>query len=127
MNFEGVMPALVTPLTEKETLNVDVLHKLITSLLDEEADGGIGTSYNIQMPTIKKIFESFKKGNINEARAAQTEADRIINVLLGEKHLIPAVKAVLERKGFDVGNDVFPMKRYSEQEKDEMMKRIYGI
>ena len=35
MNFEGVIPALVTPLTEKETLNVDVLHKLITSLLDE--------------------------------------------------------------------------------------------
>ena len=39
MKFEGIMPALVTPLTADERINVPVLHKLIDYLISERADG----------------------------------------------------------------------------------------
>ena len=39
MKFEGIMPALITPLTEKETVNVPVLRSLIEHLIGKGADG----------------------------------------------------------------------------------------
>ena len=39
MKFQGVMPALITPLHADETINVEVLHKLIAFLLEKDADG----------------------------------------------------------------------------------------
>ncbi|MBQ4323407.1 MAG: dihydrodipicolinate synthase family protein, partial [Clostridia bacterium] len=39
MRFKGVMPALVTPLKEDETINVPVLKQLIEHLLAQGADG----------------------------------------------------------------------------------------
>jgi N-acetylneuraminate lyase len=39
MKFEGIMPALVTPLKEDETINVPVLRSLIEYLLERDADG----------------------------------------------------------------------------------------
>ena len=39
MKFEGIIPALVTPLTADERINVPVLHELISYLISERADG----------------------------------------------------------------------------------------
>ena len=39
IKFTGVMPALITPLTERETVNVPVLHQLINGLLNQGANG----------------------------------------------------------------------------------------
>ena len=39
MKFEGIMPALVTPLDENERINVPVLHSLIDFLMNKGADG----------------------------------------------------------------------------------------
>lgn len=39
MRFTGVMPALITPLTEEGKLNVPVLEKLMEDLLSQGADG----------------------------------------------------------------------------------------
>ena len=39
MKFKGVIPALVTPLNEDETINVSVLKSLIEFLLQKDADG----------------------------------------------------------------------------------------
>lgn len=39
MRFTGVMPALVTPLTDEGKLNREVLEKLINDLIDQGADG----------------------------------------------------------------------------------------
>ncbi len=39
MKFEGIIPALVTPLTADERINVPVLHELINYLISERADG----------------------------------------------------------------------------------------
>lgn len=39
MKFEGVMPALITPLNPDESVNTDVLKKLVEYLLEKGADG----------------------------------------------------------------------------------------
>ena len=39
MKFKGIMPALVTPLNEDETINCDVLKQLLEYMLDGGADG----------------------------------------------------------------------------------------
>ena len=39
IKFEGIMPALITPLCDDESINVDVLEKMLSGLLDEGADG----------------------------------------------------------------------------------------
>ena len=80
------------------------------------ADGGIGTTYNIQMPTVRKIYDSFRAGDTVSALEAQTQADRVVSVLV-KYETIPATKAVLEGMGFAVGNAVRPMKHYSPEEK----------
>jgi len=37
--FTGIIPALITPLHDDETLNVAALHKLLSHLMDQHADG----------------------------------------------------------------------------------------
>jgi N-acetylneuraminate lyase len=88
--------------------------------LNAGADGGIGTTYNFMIDNIRAVYDNFKANNIDKAREAQTKADRIINALLKYKG-IPATNVVLEEMGFAVGNSVFPMKRYSDSEKAEII------
>ena len=91
--------------------------------LSAGADGGIGTSYNVQLPTIRRVYDSFRSGDMAAAQKAQTEADRVIHALV--KHpVIPSTKAVLERMGFAVGNAAFPMKRFTEEEKQQLFRDL---
>ena len=87
------------------------------------ADGGIGTTYNILMDSIRSIYDNFVSGDIDAARAAQYRTNRIIGVLMNTK-LIPATKVMLESMGFDVGNATFPMKRYTEEEKSKIINDV---
>lgn len=87
--------------------------------LSAGADGGIGTTYNFQLPTIRKIYDSFQKGDMEAAREAQTQADAAISLLFKYK-TIPVTKAILELQGYDVGNAAFPMKRYTAEQKQQI-------
>lgn len=71
-------------------------------------DACIGTTYNFQLPLIKAIYNAFKAGKIDEARALQTKADTIIAALC-KQNVIMGTKAVLARMGYDVNYAVFPM------------------
>ena len=93
--------------------------------LSAGADGGIGSTYNFMLPTIKRIYDNFVSGNIVEAQKAQTEANRIIHVLL-QYMVIPACKVVLEKQGYAVGNCASPLKRYTEEQKDALAKAFRG-
>lgn len=83
------------------------------------ADGGMGTTYNIQLPTIRAVYDNFKAGNIDAAREAQKKADKVVPVFFKYK-VIPAVKAILEAKGFEVGNAANPQKVFTEQIKKDL-------
>ena len=87
--------------------------------LNAGADGGIGTTYNFLYPVIHRVYQNFVEGNIAEAQKAQFEADRMIAALL-KYHTLPATKVVLEKMGYAVGNPSFPMKRYTEQQKEQI-------
>ena len=91
--------------------------------LNAGADGGIGTTYNVQLKNIKSVYESFKAGNIAEAQKWQTLADRIINVIIKYK-AIPATKAILEEMGFAVGAPTFPMTQYTAEEKRNIFEEV---
>lgn len=91
--------------------------------LSAGADGGIGTTYNIMLPRFLEIYRQFKKNNMDAARQMQTETDRIIEALL-RYEVIPATKAVLEMQGFAVGNASFPMKRYTQAEKEQIYRTL---
>lgn len=59
IKFEGIMPALVTPLCDDETINVTALKKLIGFLLDEGADGfyiGGATGEGIALKTEQRMI-----------------------------------------------------------------------
>lgn len=85
--------------------------------LSAGADGGIGTTYNFMLDTIKAIYNNFLAGNIEKAQSEQTIANRIISETLKNKG-IPVAKIVLEKMGFMVGEATFPMKRYTNEEKE---------
>ena len=84
------------------------------------ADGGIGTTYNFMLDTIKGIYDNFITGNIPKAQEHQTKADRIISHLLLYE-TIPATKVILEEMGFNPGNAIFPMKKYTSDEKKNII------
>ncbi len=88
--------------------------------LNAGADGGIGTTYNFQLETIKGIYNAFKNGDVQKAQVLQIKANRVISVLLKYK-IIPATKAVVEAMGYDVGNAAFPMKRYTNEQKAQIV------
>ena len=91
--------------------------------LSAGADGGIGSTYNIIFPLINEVYQSFQSGNIEQAREAQKKADKIIRAIL--KHsVIPVVKAVLEERGFEVGNASFPMVKYTEAQRKQILKDL---
>ena len=91
--------------------------------LNAGADGGIGTTYNLQLDTIRSIYTQFRAGDLAGAHQAQMAADRVISVLK-RYAIIPAAKVILEGQGFAVGNATFPMKRYSEAEKKAILCEI---
>ena len=97
--------------------------EMLISGLAAGADGGIGSTYNIIFPLINEIYQSFQSGNIEQAREAQKKADKIIRAIL--KHsVIPVVKAVLEERGFEVGNASFPMVKYTEAQRKQILKDL---
>ena len=45
--------------------------------LNAGADGGIGTTYNMMLPKIRRIYDNFMAGNREAALQAQTEVIRV--------------------------------------------------
>ncbi len=91
--------------------------------LNAGADGGIGTTYNMMLPKIRRIYDNFIAGNGKEALKAQTEAVRVIETFK-KYECVPGIKGILECQGYEVGNAAFPMKRYNEEEKKAMFEEL---
>ncbi len=91
--------------------------------LSAGAKGGIGTTYNIMLPWYREIYELYLKGDMKQALEVQKKADRVVSALRGYS-LIPAIKAILEDMGFDVGAASMPMKLYSEEEKRRIVENV---
>lgn len=90
------------------------------------ADGGIGATYNIMPEVFVKLFDSFVKGDVDEAQKAQFKANRIIHILL-KYGVLNGIKDILEMIGFDVGNCTFPLKRFAVSEQEDFRAEIRAL
>lgn len=90
------------------------------------ADGGIGATYNIMPGLFAQIYECFRAGKLEEARAAQFKANRLIAILL-KFDVVAGVKEILSMLGYDCGHTVYPSKRFSEEERAALRRELDGI
>ena len=121
MNYYEMMK--IKELTHGEMNVINGPDEALLMGLSAGADGGIGTTYNFMLDIIKGVYNSFRSGEMEEAREYQKRANLIINKLLKGK-VIPITKVILEAQGFAVGNATFPMKRYSDAEKRDIIESV---
>lgn len=88
------------------------------------ANGGIGSTYNVMYPLIRRIYDCFHAGDMTGAQEAQKKADKIIRVML-RYSVIPVCKMILEEAGIDVGNASFPMIRYTDAQRKQIMAELF--
>lgn len=121
MNYYEMMK--IKELTHGEMNVINGPDEALLMGLSAGADGGIGTTYNFMLDIIKGVYNSFRSGEMEKAREYQKRANLIINELLKGK-VIPVTKVVLEAQGFSVGNAAFPMTRYSDDQKRDIIERM---
>jgi N-acetylneuraminate lyase len=88
------------------------------------ADGGIGATYNFMLPLFCQIYHHFVNGRLEDARQYQMKVTQLITALRAFS-TIPAAKAMLQHKGFDVGNCAFPLKQLNDEQKARVI-RVMG-
>jgi N-acetylneuraminate lyase len=94
--------------------------EMLLSGLVAGADGGIGTTYNYQMETVRKVYDCFRAGDMAGALEAQTQVARVVSMLF--KYItLPVSKVILEGQGYSVGSCVRPMKQYTPEEKKAIL------
>lgn len=113
-------------ITNGEMAIINGFDEMLLSGLAAGADGGIGTTYNFELPYVKKVYEAFMCGDMETAKSYQQKVVSVVEAFQGAP-VIPATKAILERKGYAVGNAAFPMKRYTDAQKDELFDRIMPL
>ena len=82
--------------------------ELLVSGLAAGADAGIGSTYNVMLPAFVKLYDSFRAGDIDTARAIQYKINRVIDKMF-RYGVISAVKHMVTMMGIDVGTATFPM------------------
>lgn len=90
------------------------------------ADGGIGATYNVMPKVIQKIYDSYKAGDMESARAAQYKANKLIEILL-KFGVVCGIKDILGTLGYDAGYQVYPQKRFTGEEREDFRKALKGI
>lgn len=80
------------------------------------ADGGIGATYNVMPKLFAEIYNQYRAGNWEAAQAAQFKANRLIAVLI-RFGVVAGIKDILEMLGYDCGYQVYPQKRFTEDER----------
>ncbi len=119
---------LLKDMTHGEMNIINGPDEMLLMGLNAGADGGIGTTYNFMIDVIRGVWDNFRAGNIEKAREYQIRAAKIIYPLLNYK-VIPATKVILEKMGFDVGYPSYPMKHYTNEQKQEILAvmRLAGL
>ncbi len=97
--------------------------EMLLSGLAMGADGGIGSTYNFMADKFVLIRKLFSEGKLEQARAVQNEANRIITVLC-KIGVMQAEKEVMNQLGFDFGDCLPPFSKVNEEHKALIAKEI---
>lgn len=87
------------------------------------ADGGVGSTYNFMADKFVRIRSLFAEGKIEQARAVQQEANRIITILC-KVGVMQAEKEVLNQLGFDFGVCRHPFGEPTAEQKELIKNEI---
>ena len=90
------------------------------------ADGGIGATYNVMPKLFSKVYSSYKSGDLEAAREAQFQANKLIEVLL-KFGVVCGLKDMLCMIGYDCGYQVYPQKRFTDDEREAFHKALKEI
>ena len=97
--------------------------EMLLSGLSMGADGGIGSTYNFMADKFVKIRNLFSEGKIDEARAIQNEANRIITILC-KIGVMQAEKEIMNQLGLGFGDCLPPFSKVSDEDKRLIAKEI---
>lgn len=89
------------------------------------ADGGIGATYNFMFPLFRKIYDCYHSGDLAGAQQYQNQVTKMITALRAF-NTIPAAKAMLRYKGFEVGDAAFPLKHLDEKAQARVIETMEG-
>lgn len=89
--------------------------ELFAPMLMVGVDGAIGTTYNVLPGHFVRLYQAFRRGEVETARRLQSQANRVIDAFLKHGGL-PAVKEMMRLIGFDCGYCRRPFRRLSEDE-----------
>ena len=90
------------------------------------ADGGIGATYNLMPKLFAKIYDSYRAGNLEAAQEAQFKANKLIEILL-KFGVVTGIKDALRMIGYECGYQVYPQKRFSEEEQKAFRAALRAI
>jgi N-acetylneuraminate lyase len=90
------------------------------------ADGGIGATYNVMPKLFTKIYDSFKAGDLAAAQEAQFKVNKMIALLI-KFGVVVGIKDLLDMLGFDCGYQVYPQKRFKDEEREAFRKALKEI
>ncbi len=90
------------------------------------ADGGIGATYNVMPKLFREIYDKFHSGDMAGAQAAQFKANKLIEILL-KYGVVVGIKDMLAKMGYDCGYQVYPQKRFTEEERAAFHRELDAI
>lgn len=97
--------------------------EMLCSGLAAGADGGVGSTYNILAPVIRNIYEAFRRGDMETARANQAKVNELISIT--KKYgTFKCLKAILEMEGIIMGDCRKPFLPLVDEAREDM-KYLY--
>ncbi len=90
------------------------------------ADGGIGSTYNLMCAEYVKLYNLFKSGDFEGAKAVQYKVNHVVEILL-KHNCLKAIKYVLNYMGIESGDVMYPGTPYSEEEAAQLIKELTDV
>lgn len=90
------------------------------------ATAGVGSTYNLALTHYVKVVEAFEAGKLDEARALQYEALKMVDVLL-PYGVIPSLKALQPLVGYSVGGCRLPFCSLSETDAEKLRAKVGAL
>lgn len=86
-------------------------------------DAGIGTTYNFQFKTVKKLYDAYKAGDMELAVAQETKICNIVSIM-AKYNIIMATKFLTAQRGFDVNYPIHPMQSLTAEQEQTMLREL---
>lgn len=116
----------IIALAEENCIILSGADELFLPALTMGAGGSIGTTQNIMPKHFVELYQAFLRGDLEQARRLQVQANRVIRELLVYGS-VSAWKVVLKAQGFDCGPCRAPLKTLSEREEEALLERLEGL